>query len=306
MSPHSQLPVITFTGNPLAETTFCYARWTPGKTQRATGGTFQTGGKGINVSKMLLRLGCATQAMTFLGGHSGRNCQDWMQARGIPCEAIPVAKPTRTGLVVRAPQTPETSFLGPDSPPSAEEWACAATKILDLNDGNCAALAFCGSAPGFETAAAACFREALQALIAQGVPVYVDTYGPALSWFCQQPVSLIKINADEFRGFCQAPNLVLNETSLLSRTQETMPQTWVVSDGAGTVYWAAPKAQEAGHAQPPQIQEISATGSGDVMLACLLHARLNLKSTWSQALAFSLPLAAANAAHEGIAEFPMP
>ena len=52
-TPH----VFTLTGNLLAERTFQFASWEPGRTQRATGESFQVGGKGINVSKMLNRLG---------------------------------------------------------------------------------------------------------------------------------------------------------------------------------------------------------------------------------------------------------
>jgi sugar/nucleoside kinase (ribokinase family) len=53
------------------------------------------------------------------------------------------------------------------------------------------------------------------------------------------------------------------------------------------------------------VREVSPTGSGDVLLAGLLHARFQLGRTWPEALAFALPLAAANAAHEGVAEFPL-
>ena len=57
---------------------------------------------------------------------------------------------------------------------------------------------------------------------------------------------------------------------------------------------------------PPPVRAVSATGSGDVLLASLLHAHFQLGKTWPEALTFALPLAAANAAHEGIAEFPLP
>ncbi len=47
----------TFTGNLLAERTLTFADWAPGRTQRAREESFQVGGKGINVAKMLRRLG---------------------------------------------------------------------------------------------------------------------------------------------------------------------------------------------------------------------------------------------------------
>ncbi len=57
---------------------------------------------------------------------------------------------------------------------------------------------------------------------------------------------------------------------------------------------------------PPPGREVSATGSGDVLLACMLHARLHLGLSLRAAVAFALPYAAANAADPGIATFPEP
>jgi 3'-phosphoadenosine 5'-phosphosulfate (PAPS) 3'-phosphatase len=52
-APH----IFTLTGNLLAERTLTFDAWAPGRTQRATAESFQVGGKGINVAKMLARLG---------------------------------------------------------------------------------------------------------------------------------------------------------------------------------------------------------------------------------------------------------
>jgi hypothetical protein len=42
------------------------------------------------------------------------------------------------------------------------------------------------------------------------------------------------------------------------------------------------------------------------MLACTLFGRFHRGLSWRDAVAWSLPYAAANAAHPGIAEFPEP
>ena len=56
----------------------------------------------------------------------------------------------------------------------------------------------------------------------------------------------------------------------------------------------------------PRVRQVSATGSGDVMLACILHARFHRGLSWRDAVIAALPYAAANAAHPGVAEFPEP
>lgn len=45
--------IFTLTGNLLAERTLTLPAWAPGRTQRAVAESFQVGGKGINVSRML-------------------------------------------------------------------------------------------------------------------------------------------------------------------------------------------------------------------------------------------------------------
>jgi fructose-1-phosphate kinase PfkB-like protein len=57
---------------------------------------------------------------------------------------------------------------------------------------------------------------------------------------------------------------------------------------------------------PPVVREVSATGSGDVLLACVLEALFVRGLRLAEAVAFAIPYAAANAAHPGIAEFPDP
>jgi len=63
----SPSPIFTLTGNLLAERTLEFSTWAPGRTQRAQRESFQVGGKGINVAKMLSRLGTPATALCFTG-----------------------------------------------------------------------------------------------------------------------------------------------------------------------------------------------------------------------------------------------
>jgi fructose-1-phosphate kinase PfkB-like protein len=84
--PNSAAPhIVTLTGNLLAERTLNFDTWTPGQTQRATSESFQVGGKGINVAKMLRRLGAPCTALCFSGGATGA-------AQSARRSAVPVAR----------------------------------------------------------------------------------------------------------------------------------------------------------------------------------------------------------------------
>ena len=297
-APH----LLTFTGNLLAERTQEFAAWTPGQTQRAGRESFQVGGKGINVAKMLRRLGAPVTALCFAGGAAGDECRAWLRAQGFAFAAFATTGATRTGLVVRAPDRPETTFLGPDHAPDAAAWRSAAD-YLDADPAH-RALALCGSVPGWTGPDATPFREALDRWLARGRPLFVDAYGPPLAWLAKRPVALVKINADELRVLLGTDATASSTAAHLRAALGRWPvQTWIVTDGPRPV-WLAARGEAPASLAPPPVREVSPTGSGDVLLACLLFARLHRGATWRAALEFALPYAAANAAHPGIADFP--
>jgi fructose-1-phosphate kinase PfkB-like protein len=296
-------PIHTLTGNLLAERTFDYDSWESGKTQRAAAASFQVGGKGINVSKMLRRLGAPTTALCFAGGHAGAECLDWLRAQAFNVQAFPTRNPTRTGLVVRSAGRKETTFLGPDTPPDAAAFRSCAACLDALPDH--AILALCGSFPGWDSDDARPLRDALERLITRAT-VCADTYGPTLSWLAVRPVALVKINREEFDRFL--PPRESCPPSILQRLENLKHQSpvknWIITDGPREVAFVTPASAPAA-VLPPPVEEVSPTGSGDVFFACVLEAWLNRDFTLADAIHFALPFSSANAAHPGIADFPM-
>jgi 1-phosphofructokinase len=284
--------VFTLTANLLAERTLEFERWSPGKTQRARRESFQVGGKGINVSKMLNRLGVPNTALCFTGGAPGAECESWLRARSFSTVAFPTILPTRSGMVMRDASGghAETTFLGPDVPPdSAAVNACA--EFLDRQSPG-QILALCGSFPGWSTGGLDPLRASFKRWTNKGWLV-ADSYGPALSDLLQLPLALLKINADELRPVTR-PRL------------EDIPdhvQRIIITDGPRTIQTRDGRSPIETFT-PPTVREVSATGSGDVLLACVLEALFVRKLSLREAVAFAIPYAAANAAHEGIAEFP--
>ena len=79
---------------------------------------------------------------------------------------------------------------------------------------------------------------------------------------------------------------------------------WVVSDGPELVTFRDGPTADVQTMKPPVIHEVSPTGSGDVLFAVVIHSLYLQGASLREALEKALPLAAANAAHPGIAEFP--
>jgi len=287
-APH----IFTLTGNLLAERTMEFERWEPGRTHRAARESFQVGGKGINVSRMLNRLGAPNTALCFTGGATGAECESWLEAREFAYRSFASQTPTRAGFIVRGGDHAETTFLGLDVPPDPAALRAAACYLDEQPDGQ--VLALCGSFPGWAGAGFDPIREAIARWTHRG-KVVADTYGPPLVWSMAEPIELIKVNASELRGVGFASEEALPET----------PPRWVVTDGPRAIRIRDADGTEI-NLEPPQVREISATGSGDVLLACVLHALYHRKMVLREAVDFGLPYAAANAAHPGIAEWDGP
>ena len=289
----------TLTGNLLAERTLEFATWRPGQTQRAQRELFHTRGKGVNVSNMLTRLGAPTTALIFAGGPAGAESTAWLRTRGITYQAFPTTAASRTGTVIWSEAQPETTFLGPDVPPDAAALqACA--EFLDAQPAG-HVLALCGSFPGWDGADFDPLRVSLKKWLARG-QIAVDAYGPPLAWLARQPVDFIKINGHEFDAF--APGGPLPERLRTARERGPV-RRWIVTQGPDPV-WLIDAQGEPQKIVPPRQQEVSPTGSGDVLFACLLHAHYGRGRSLADALRYAIPYAAANATHPGVADFDLP
>src|SRR5258708_7759489 len=176
----------TLTGNLLWEKTLEFESWAPGKTQRARAESFQVGGKGVNVVRMLARLNVPAKALIFTGGATGEDCERWLTAHGIKYQALETAGATRTGLVVHAPGVAETTFLGTDTPPDATALQACAAHVQMLPTGD--VLALCGSFPGWNSADFEPLLAALSTRLTAGGALVAATYGPPLAWLVRQSV----------------------------------------------------------------------------------------------------------------------
>ena len=71
------------------------------------------GGKGINVSRILQRLGIDNTATGFIGGFTGRFVTDSLDAEGIKTKFVAVDQDTRINVKIKADQETEINGTGP-------------------------------------------------------------------------------------------------------------------------------------------------------------------------------------------------
>ncbi|MBL4574796.1 MAG: hypothetical protein JKY51_01680, partial [Opitutaceae bacterium] len=209
----------------------------------------------------------------------------------------------RSGAVVRANGKAETTYLGLDSPVCAESIQ-ACVDYLDTQ-GTDTVLAICGVIQNWDTSAWNSFRDLCTRWLITGRPLVVDSYGPALAWLVTHPLSLVKINRVEFAGLmnlAESPNDKQMEVLLQKARQKWPVKQWVITDGPNAV-WSISEELKIDSALPSITEEVSPVGSGDVFLAGLLYSFFKNGSELNQAVQFALPLASANTASGGIADF---
>lgn len=293
---------VTFTANLLAETTYEYAAWQEGKTVRAQGESFQVGGKGINVSKMLDKLGAENVALCFPGGPFGPMTQEWLTQAGISLMAFETGCVTRTGSVVRAPGQKETTFLGVDSVVSEEAVREAVGFLQDI--GEPFVFAVCGSVQNWSDPCWEPLREWI-ATRGDSVSLVVDNYGPSLTWFAQRQPELIKINRDELELLFPESEKSRPTGDLLkaARQRHDCPY-WVVTNG-GEPIWVMEGEKEPESFRPPEVELVSPTGCGDIVFATLIDCLFNRSGQYDllRGAKLAAEYASRSAAMPGIAEF---
>lgn len=228
------------------------------------------GGKGINVSRVVARLGQATVAMGFLGGAAGEELRDRLESEDVRTWFTHVAGATRTNAIVQDEAGHQIRVSSPGSEVTSEDVDRLVESLFDLRAPD--VLALCGSLlpgvlPGFYTTVA-------ERAAADGIRVAVDADGPELASAVEAPVYLIKPNRYELERLTGHEVGTREDAVAASRPLlERGVQVVLTSLGAqGAVLVSEDCAL---HAYAPHVKIDSAVGAGDAMLAGALAAAVD-------------------------------
>lgn len=161
-----------------------------GKTNRTKDEYIVPGGKGINISILLSRLGLDTTALGFAGGFTGKKLKDLLKSEGIACNFSEIEADTRINVKLNSGEI--TEFNGSGATLSASDIEKLKAKIKLLKSGDWLCLS--GSIPkGTETD----IYKQLALCVSAGVNVVIDTAGKPLTESLKVKPFLIKPNIDE-------------------------------------------------------------------------------------------------------------
>ncbi|WP_026694240.1 1-phosphofructokinase [Peribacillus kribbensis] len=149
------------------------------------------GGKGINVSRVLSRMGIENTALGFLGGFTGNFVEDFLKRETVNCDFTRIQEDTRINIKLKADGETEINGMGPHI--TQAQYEELVSKIKKLNQGDTLVLA--GSVP--PSIAEDFYVTAAKTAAENGVSVVVDTSGPSLLDVVKHRPFLIKPNHHE-------------------------------------------------------------------------------------------------------------
>jgi 1-phosphofructokinase family hexose kinase len=261
--------ILCVTLNACLDKTLTVPAWRPGDLVRGLAVREVVGGKGNNVARALRRLGQHPCPVSFLGGPTGARCEALLRHDDdLDTLSIPTEAETRVILTVRTEATADqTAFFDPDPAITANEAEAMLQRLEQALDGEVEALTLSGSSPA--PATHGLFSDLISLTRARRIPVFLDTYGPALEAIWGFWPTAIQLNRREAAAHLRKPNLTDEDAAgLLQDWARHGVTCGIITDGPNPV--AIQFHGRRYRANPPRIRAVNPIGSGDSLLAGLV------------------------------------
>ncbi|MBM7646681.1 1-phosphofructokinase [Scopulibacillus daqui] len=221
------------------------------------------GGKGVNVSRVLRRLGAQSVALGFIGGFTGDFIRRQLISENIDTDFVEVDGDTRINVKIKSREETEINGLAPAI--TDEQVDELLLKLNRLNDRDILVLS--GSVP--ETLSADIYKQMMQQIKDQNVKVIVDTSGPALREAVAARPFLIKPNQSELGGLFNTDISSIEEAVIYAKKliDEGAENVIVSMGGKGSLLV---NRETAVYAEAPRGEVKNSVGAGDSLVGGFL------------------------------------
>ena len=155
------------------------------------------GGGGINVARVLQRLGCDAFALFPCGAATGQRLMQMLEAEQVPCHAVPIASETRESFTVHETRSGhDYRFVLPGPTLTPSEWEACLRYTADLTPPP-QWLVLSGSLP--PGVPANLMNRFAKLARERGMRMVLDASGPALAAGLAEGVYLVKPSLRELR-----------------------------------------------------------------------------------------------------------
>lgn len=258
--------ILTVTLNPSVDTSYTLDNLSLGNVNRVEKVIKTPGGKGLNVSKVLNKLGSEIMATGFLGGKSGEFIKDKLSTLKILSNFSQVSGDTRTCIAIIS-KTEITEILEKGPLISGDEWSNFKKDFQKLLIGkSCVALS--GSLP--QGLSQNSYTELMQISSEMGVKVFLDTSGKTLQTALEAKPFFIKPNQDEIEDLfgikiLSEEDLIYHGKLLLKKGIENI---LITLGGKGAIFFNKDGIYRC---LIPKVEIKNTVGSGDSTVAGFIH-----------------------------------
>jgi 6-phosphofructokinase 2 len=271
--PDDPVPqIVTLTMNPAVDLSTSVTRMAPFTKMRCAPGHRDPGGGGINVARVLNRLGIDATAVYPAGGTTGQLLKTLVEREAVRSMIVTVQNETREDVTVFDASTREQfRFVFPGTALSEMEWQECLASIGRLTPPPAFVIASGSLPPGvpenfFGLVARACEGQSR---------VIVDTSGPYLKAALEHGIYLIKPNLHEFQhlvGISASDDAALIEAArdLIGRGQTDIVALSMGPEGALLI-----TRDLALRASGLPIDPVSVSGAGDSFLGAMVWSLMN-------------------------------
>ncbi len=278
--------ILTITPNPAVDVSTSVDRIIPVVKLRGIGQRRDPGGGGINVARVVKRLGGNATALYPVGGLTGDLLRQLLDKEGIESLTFPIAGETRQDFFVREISTSQPyRFILPGPPLAENEWQTCLAMLSALQPFPSFVVAS-GSLP-------AGVPDDFYARVARIVKrreakMILDTSGPALVAAVAEGIELVKPNLREMRELVGHEPSDAAEWEAAAKTLVRSGKAAIVALTMGHLGAALVTSQQVLRAEPLAIAPVGAVGAGDSFLGalvCGLASGAGLEHCFRQAVA---------------------
>src|SRR5579872_1080419 len=262
--------IATLTINPAADLCFEVDRIEPVRKLRTSAPRRDPGGGGINVARVVRRLGGKAVAVLAAGGPTGARLKLLLRAERVPFEAIEIVGETREDITaVDRASRQQYRFVMPGPRLRPAEQAEILARLAALRPTPAVVVASGSLTPG---APVGLYGRLARQLRAKGVKLALDTSGPALKAALEAGVWLFKPNLGELRAVTGAPLSTLPERLAACQAAIGRGGAELVALSMGAEGAMLVGREQAWIAGAPVVTVASAVGAGDSFMAGLVLA----------------------------------
>jgi 1-phosphofructokinase family hexose kinase len=270
--------IVTVTLNAAIDRTLTVPNFQLGQRHRASQGLTLAGGKGINVARALKRLDVPVVATGLAGGRTGTRIVEELTSEAILNDFVRIADESRTSTAVVDPTSAKYTEINEWGPQvSEEELAMLLDKISYLARG-ADMVVFAGTLP--RGVGESFYANAIRDLNRRHVRAVLDSEGQPLRLGVEAEPYLVTPNQREAEALVgQEFNDDEDYLMALDRIADMGARNVLVTAEARSFgLFREERKRLVFRADAPELELVSAVGSGDVLLAAFLAARVSERS----------------------------